>query len=170
VNHGELARQVFDSPDPAYGLATDQLKITVVHGSVNHMFSKLHNVRWAAYPEMASVEDMGTYRFFCSRHDGPATPGNSGCPVPVPAGMSPYLAKGQRGGATRNNERSGPPSVIVHCRTEAPPQLAAAIAFPLLPPPPGSDLAPAVRDIKKAAPPALGSGWRHSLAPPPPGG
>ena len=56
-------RQVFDSSDPAYGLATNQLKITVVHGSDNHMFSTLHNVRWAAYSEGASVEDMGTYSF-----------------------------------------------------------------------------------------------------------
>jgi hypothetical protein len=28
------------------------------------MFSTLHNVRWAAYPEGASVEGMGTYGFF----------------------------------------------------------------------------------------------------------
>ena len=28
------------------------------------MFSTLHNVRWAAYSEGASVEDMGTYSFF----------------------------------------------------------------------------------------------------------
>ena len=57
------SRQVFDIPDPAYNLATGLLKITVVHGSDNHMFSTLHNVRWAAYSEGASVEDMGTYHF-----------------------------------------------------------------------------------------------------------
>ena len=28
------------------------------------MFTKLHNVRWAAYSEGASVEDMDTYSFF----------------------------------------------------------------------------------------------------------
>ena len=155
MNHGELARQVFDSPDPAYGLATDQLKITVVHGSDNHMSTALHNVRWAAYPEGASVEDMGTYSFF-SCPGGRAASEKSGCPVTVAAGMSLELAEGQRNGATRNDERSGAPSVVVHCRTEAPP--------------PGSDLAPAVRGKEKAAPPAPGSGWRHSLAPPTPGG
>ncbi len=44
-------RQVFDSPDSAYDLATDRLKITLVHGSDNHMLSKLHNDHRAAQPK-----------------------------------------------------------------------------------------------------------------------
>ena len=36
----------------------------MVQGSDNYMLSALHNVRWAAYSEGASVEDMGTYSFF----------------------------------------------------------------------------------------------------------
>ena len=40
--------------------------LALVHWSDNHMFSTLHNVRWAAYPEGASVEDMSVNH--CGAH------------------------------------------------------------------------------------------------------
>jgi len=64
----------------------------VVHGSDNHMFSTLHNVRWAAYPEGASVEDMGVNH--CGAHIPVAQQFLDGVDVfgPDPAAWWRYLA------------------------------------------------------------------------------
>ena len=56
------------------------------------MFSTLHNVRWAAYPEGASVEDMGVNH--CGAHIPVAQQFLDGVDVfgPDPAAWWRYLA------------------------------------------------------------------------------
>jgi hypothetical protein len=59
VNHGKRLSVAALKPDTAKGPAQIKPNIVVVHGSENYLFSPIHNVRRATYPQWPSIEHVG---------------------------------------------------------------------------------------------------------------
>ena len=58
ITKGEVPRPQLKTPLAPWALPSSDAELTMVHGSENHLFTTLHSVSRAAYPEQSKVEHI----------------------------------------------------------------------------------------------------------------